>query len=112
MHVTLTVIVVYSLKGVVNGSFNIDRLRHQTANPDALVETSGMSQQALTQLYQQTNAPQYTLSLIQWELMQALKEGEISDIIYTQLNEHLRFITGFSNTFAGGETDSSTDSSP
>ena len=66
-----------------------DRLRHKTANQVALLETSGMSQQALTQLYQQANAPQYTLSLIHWELMQALKEGEISDIIYTQLNEHV-----------------------
>ncbi len=51
--------------------------------------TSGMSQQAVTQLYQQANAPQYTLSLIQWELMQALKEGEISDIIYMQMNNHV-----------------------
>ena len=48
-----------------------------------------MSQQAVTQLYQQANAPQYTLSLIQWELMQALKEGEISDIIYMQMNNHV-----------------------
>ncbi|MEK5794232.1 bestrophin family ion channel, partial [Acinetobacter nosocomialis] len=59
------------------------------ANPTELVETSGMSQQAITQLYQQANAPQYTLSLIQWELMQALKEGEISDIIYMQMNNHV-----------------------
>ena len=66
-----------------------DRLRHQTANPTELIQTSGMSQQAITQLYQQANAPQYTLSLIQWELMQALKEGEISDIIYTQMNQHV-----------------------
>ena len=66
-----------------------DRLRHQTANPTMLVETSGMTPQAITQLYQQVNAPQYTLSLIQWELMQALKDGEISDIIYTQMNEHV-----------------------
>ncbi len=66
-----------------------DRLRHQTKNPDALMETSGMSQQAITQLYQQINAPQYTLGLIQWELMQALKEGEISDIIYTQMSQHV-----------------------
>ena len=50
-----------------------DRLRHQTANPTELIETSGLSQQALTQLYQQHNAPQYTLSLIQWELLQAMK---------------------------------------
>jgi len=66
-----------------------DRLRHQTANPTELTETSGLSQQALTQLYQQHNAPQYTLSLIQWELLQAMKEGEISDIIYTQMNRHV-----------------------
>lgn len=66
-----------------------DRLRHQTHSPDAMLETSGLSQQALTQLYQQTNAPQYTLSLIQWELMSALKEGEISDIIYMQMNQHV-----------------------
>lgn len=66
-----------------------DRLRHQTANPTELTETSGLSQQALTQLYQQHNAPQYALSLIQWELLQALKDGEISDIIYTQMNHHV-----------------------
>ncbi|AZN67339.1 MULTISPECIES: bestrophin family protein [Acinetobacter] len=66
-----------------------DRLRHQTANPTELTETSGLSPQALTQLYQQQNAPQYTLSLIQWELLQALKEGEITDIIYTQMNQHV-----------------------
>ena len=66
-----------------------DRLRHQTANPTELTQTSGLSQQALTQLYQQVNAPQYTLSLIHWELMQALKEGEITDIIYTQMNGYI-----------------------
>lgn len=66
-----------------------DRLRHQTAKPMEFIETSGLNQQAITQLYQQANAPQYTLSLIQWELMQALKEGEISDIIYTQMNQHV-----------------------
>ena len=66
-----------------------DQLRQQTANPTELTETSGLSQQALTQLYQQHNAPQYTLGLIQWELLQALKEGEISDVIYTQMNRHV-----------------------
>ncbi len=66
-----------------------DRLRQQTANPNELTQTSGMSTQALMQLYQQANAPQYTLSLIQWELMQALKDGEISDIIYMQMNKHV-----------------------
>ena len=34
-----------------------DQLRQQTANPTELTETSGLSQQALTQLYQQHNAP-------------------------------------------------------
>ena len=66
-----------------------DRLRHQTANPTELTETSGLSQQALNQLYQQHTAPQYTRSLIQWELVQASKDGEISDIIYTQMNHHV-----------------------
>ena len=66
-----------------------DRLRHDTANPTELIETSGMSAQAIKQLYQQVNAPQYTLSLMQWELMQDLKEGEISDIIYAQMNDHI-----------------------
>lgn len=66
-----------------------DRLRQQTLNPNELTETSGMNHQALTILYQQHNAPQYTLNLIQWELLQALKEQEISDIIYTQLNTHI-----------------------
>ncbi len=66
-----------------------DRLRQQTIQPNELSQTSGLSQQALTQLYQQINAPQYTLSLIQWELMQALKDGEISDIVYAQMNQHV-----------------------
>ncbi len=66
-----------------------DRLRQQTAHPTELTQTSGLSPQALMQLYQHHNAPQYTLSLIQWELLQALKEGEISDIIYTQMNQHV-----------------------
>ena len=67
-----------------------DRLRQQTANPSELLETSGMTQQALTQLYQHHNAPQYTLSLIQWELLQAYKENEISDVIYAQMNGHVQ----------------------
>lgn len=66
-----------------------DRLRHQTIQPNELAKISGMSTQALTQLYQQHNAPQYTLNLIQWELLQALRENEISDIIYTQMNQHV-----------------------
>ncbi len=67
-----------------------DRLRQQTANPTELIESSGMTQQALTHLYQHHNAPQYTLSLIHWEILQAYKEGEISDVIYAQMNHHVQ----------------------
>ena len=70
-----------------------DRLRHQTEHSESLNTYVGLSQQALIQLRQHQNAPQYTLSLVQWELMNALKEGEISDIIYTQLNQHLTELT-------------------
>lgn len=66
-----------------------DRLRQQSNSPDALMETTGMSEAQLHQLSQHVNAPQYTLGLIQWELMQALKDGEISDVCYAQLNHHV-----------------------
>ncbi len=66
-----------------------DRLRQQSNNPDALIETTGMTEAQLRQLSQHVNAPQYTLGLIQWEMMQALKDGEISDICYAQLNRHV-----------------------
>ena len=48
-----------------------------------------MSDAQIRQLMQHQNAPQYALSLIQWEFMQAMKEGEISDICYVQLNQHV-----------------------
>lgn len=66
-----------------------DRLRHQTANPTQLLETGRLNEHAVERLNQHLNAPQYTLGLIQWELMQALKEGEISDILYQQVNSHV-----------------------
>ena len=66
-----------------------DRLRQETNNPMSLHEITGMSENQIRLLSQHVNAPQYTLSLIQWEFMQALKEGEISDIIYAQLNQHV-----------------------
>lgn len=66
-----------------------DRLRQQSNNPDALIQTTGMTEAQLRQLSQHVNAPQYTLGLIQWEMMQALKDGEISDICYAQLNRHV-----------------------
>jgi putative membrane protein len=66
-----------------------DRLRHQTANPTQLLETGRLNEHAVEKLNHHLNAPQYTLGLIQWELMQALKEGEISDILYQQVNQHV-----------------------
>lgn len=66
-----------------------DRLRHQTANPTQLLETGRLNEHAVERLNHHLNAPQYTLGLIQWELMQALKEGEISDILYQQVNSHV-----------------------
>lgn len=66
-----------------------DRLRQQTQNPIELKETIGMNDAQLHLLMQHQNAPQYALSLIQWEFMQALKEGEISDICYVELNRHV-----------------------
>lgn len=66
-----------------------DRLRRQTLHPNELAQTSGLSEQALFQLYQQNNAPQYTLNLIHWEVLQALKDNEISDITYQRFNEQL-----------------------
>ncbi|MCG2573290.1 bestrophin family protein [Acinetobacter sp. ME22] len=66
-----------------------DRLRHQTANPAQLLETGRLNEHAVEKLNHHLNAPQYTLGLIQWELMQALKEGEISDILYQQVNQHV-----------------------
>ena len=66
-----------------------DRLRQETNNPMSLHEITGMSENQIRLLSQHVNAPQYTLSLIHWEFMQALKEGEISDIIYAQLNAHV-----------------------
>lgn len=66
-----------------------DRLRHQTANPTQLLETGRLNEHAVEKLNHHLNAPQYTLGLIQWELMQALKDGEISDILYQQVNSHV-----------------------
>lgn len=66
-----------------------DRLRQQTNDPLTLHQATGLSEAQIRQLSQQVNAPQYTLGLIQWEFMQALKEKEISDICYAQLNAHV-----------------------
>jgi len=65
-----------------------DRLRHQTANLEQFIGTVELDEQSVQHLNDQLNAPQYMLSLIQWELLQAYKEKEITDILYTQVNNH------------------------
>ena len=67
-----------------------DRLRQQTQDPVELKQIVGMNDAQIRQLTQHQNAPQYALSLIQWEFMQALKEKEISDICYVELNRHVQ----------------------
>lgn len=70
-----------------------DRLRQQTNDPLELNKITGMNEAQLRLLQQHVNAPQYALSLIQWEFMQALKENEISDVCYVQLNEHVHALS-------------------
>lgn len=69
-----------------------DRLRNQTAHPEQFVETVQLDETTIEHLNNHLNAPQYTLGLMQWELMQAKKTHEISDILYLQLNQHINEI--------------------
>lgn len=66
-----------------------DRLRQQTAHPEQFLDTVQLDANTIQQLNNQLNAPQYTLGLMQWELLQAYKAKEISDILYTQVNSHI-----------------------
>lgn len=66
-----------------------DRLRQQTEHPIAPALAEYNSQPTEYSSRQANNAPQYALSQIQTLLQQALQQGEISDIIYCQLNQHI-----------------------
>lgn len=66
-----------------------DRLRHQTAHPTQFLEYGRINAHTVQRLNQHINAPQHTLEVMQKELIQALKDQEITDIIYTTLNRHL-----------------------
>lgn len=66
-----------------------DRLRHQTAHTEQFLDTIQLDQDTVHHLNNQLNAPQYALSLMQWELLQAHQANEISDIVYTQINQHI-----------------------
>ncbi|MBF7689049.1 bestrophin family protein [Acinetobacter rathckeae] len=66
-----------------------DRLRQQTADLEHYLERVALSTEAVNDLKDHINAPQYMLSLMQKELFEAYKAGELSDILYTQLNNHI-----------------------
>ncbi len=53
-----------------------DRLRRQTANPTELIQTSGMSQQALTQLTNKITRRNIRLALFNGNYYKRLKKGK------------------------------------
>lgn len=66
-----------------------DRLRMQNHPLDFYQDQSNFSLLELQQFPQKLNAAQFCLEAIQKDLVQALKQGEISDIIYQHLNQHI-----------------------
>lgn len=66
-----------------------DRLRYQTAHPTQFLEFGHINEHSVSKLNQHLNAPQYILALLQKELVQALKDREITDILYRNIAEHL-----------------------
>ena len=66
-----------------------DRLRYQTAHPTEFLEFSHLDDTEKNKIYDHLNPPQYALNLIQKELIDALKQGEISDIVYGIIIKHV-----------------------
>ncbi len=66
-----------------------DRLRQQTVEPTKFLEHAYLNNSSLNYLNEHINAPQFVLENIQKDLVKALKDGEISDIIYSTLNRHI-----------------------
>ena len=66
-----------------------DRLRYQTAHPTQFLEFGRMNEHSVNELNKQINAPQSMLRAIQKELLHALHEQEISDILYANLVQHV-----------------------
>nr|WP_312821908.1 bestrophin family protein [Acinetobacter oleivorans] len=66
-----------------------DRLRQQTAEPTKFLEHAYLNNSSLNYLNEHINAPQFVLENIQKDLVKILKDGEISDIIYSTLNRHI-----------------------
>lgn len=66
-----------------------DRLRYQTAHPELFLEHGQMQADLIEAFAVHMNPPQLCLERIQNDLVQALRHGEISDIVYTQLSGHI-----------------------
>lgn len=66
-----------------------DRLRYQTAHPTEFLDFPHLNEQQKNAVHQHLNPPQYTLALIQKELIDALQQGEISDIVYGIIVQHV-----------------------
>ena len=66
-----------------------DRLRYQTAHPTEFLEFEHLDDAQKQHIHSHLNPPQYTLNLIQKELVDALNKGEISDIVYGIIVQHL-----------------------
>jgi putative membrane protein len=66
-----------------------DRLRQQTVEPTKFLEHAYLNNSSLNYLNEHINAPQFVLENIQKDLVKALKDGEISDIIYGTLTRHI-----------------------
>lgn len=66
-----------------------DRLRYQTAHPTEFLEFEHLDATQKQHIHGHLNPPQYTLSLIQKELVDALNKAEISDIVYGIVVQHI-----------------------
>ena len=66
-----------------------DRLRYQTAHPELFLEYGQMQADQIEAFATHINPPQYALEHIQYDLIQAHRQHEISDITYTHLSAHL-----------------------
>lgn len=75
-----------------------DRLRTQNNNIEIYKDKVGIDPIRFSELAQNINAAQFILEDIQKDLVKALKQGQISDIIYSTLSQH---IVELSNIQAG-----------
>lgn len=65
-----------------------DRLRQQSQSIEHYNNTVHFEAEAFNQMLTQVNPPQWVLEQIQKSLVRAYRSGDISDIIYHNLNQH------------------------